>query len=673
MKIAAVATATVGAAAAISLFSLPWTVQFLVRDIPALTAATVTQPSTVVGLDGVPLATIRPVETVIPLPEGELPPLLVDAVLAMEDKRFYRHRGVDPVGLVRAMWTNLRAGGVVEGGSTITQQLVKNEVVGTNRTYERKLREALLALRVEQELTKDDIMRRYLDVFYVGGGVRGAQTAARTWFGVDATELTPGQTALIVGVLPSPNRYSPFSAPELAEQRRQLVLDRLAATGSWTQQQVVAARKENPIGDLLTQTRDATVTTEFPWVLDSVATELRRLASSVDLAAGGYLVQTGIDATLQGDAEKALQRSLTGAGMPDGAMAVIDADNGEIRAIVGGKDRTRSQVNTALGRFGGGSGRQGGSSLKPLTLATALEAGWALEDRIAAPASLPLPGREPAWNYDRRSWGRPTLRSATAWSVNTAYMNLASAVGIDRVAATGRKLGLDLDTAGPEIAIGMDEVSPVSLAAAYGAFASDGRWHTPHLVRAVVQDGVTVWKPTLETRQVLSPATVSAMSDALRAVVTDGTGGRAAIDGVEVFGKTGTTDNNADAWFAGWAGDLAAVVWVGHLEGLVPMRDVPGWGKVTGGSLPASIWQRALARTARALAPNIETNQPSRSDEAPAPTEEIPVTPTTPIEESPSPIPEPSETGQPGDGGETLPEPVPEETPSSGEVLPLGE
>lgn len=648
------AAVAVGAAGLVVLVSLPWTVQFLVRDVPTLTAATLTQPTTVLDRNGEHLAVIRPVEIVQPLPDGELPTALVTAVLAMEDSRFYRHRGVDPQGLLRAVWTNLRAGGVVEGGSTITQQLVKNEVVGTNRTYERKLREALLALRVEQEYGKDDILRRYLDVIYVGSGVRGAETAARQWFGVGASQLTLGQAALVVGVLPSPNRYSPFSSPDTAERRRQLVLDRIEAAGAADPVQLAAARAETPIQQLLPQSRQTVVSTEHPWVLDSVAAELRRLAAAVDLSAGGYVIRTGIDVRLQEDAVKALSTSLSGAAMPDGAVVVLDATDGEVRAVVGGKDRTVSQVNAALGRLGGGSGRQGGSSLKPITLAAALEAGWSLEDRIAAPASLPLPGRQPAWNYDRRNWGRVSLRTATTWSVNTAYMNLASAVGVEKVAATARRLGLDLDSEGPEIAIGVDEVSPLSLAAAYASFASEGVWRTPHLVRSVEQDGMVVWRPTVETRAVFSPDTVAAVGEALRGVVTDGTGTRAAIAGVEVRGKTGTTDNYADAWFAGWSGQLVAAVWVGHLEGLVPMRDVPGWGRISGGSLPAYIWQKTMSRTARELAPQVVANpEPEPSGEA-TPVPEITVIP----------LPETTPTAQPSGDGGLEPTPQPEPTPT---------
>ena len=658
-RVAFLGTGALLAAGAITLVSLPWTVQLLVRDVPALSAATLSAPSTVLAGDGSVLATIRPVEQVTPLPAGPLPDAMVAAVVATEDRRFYNHHGVDPIGLARAVFRNLRNGGVVEGGSTITQQLVKNEVVGTTRSYERKIREALLALRVEQAITKEEILRRYLDVIYVGAGARGAETAARQWFGVGASQLTLGQAALVVAVLPSPNRYSPFSDPELAESRRQLVLDRVAAAGTASAADIERARDEAVLDALLPQTRDAVVDTSSPWVLDTVAAELRRLAPAVDLAAGGFVIHTGIDAALQADAEKAIVSALDAPGMPDGALVVLDASSGEVRAVVGGKDRSRSVVNVALGQLGGGSGRQGGSSLKPVTLAAALEQGWTLQDRIAGPASLNLPGRKPAWNYDRRNWGTPTLLTATAWSVNTAYLNLATSVGTDQVASVGRKLGLDLRGDSAEIAIGMDEVSPLTLAGAYAAFASDGVWRTPHTVRLVEQDGVELWRPVLESRQVLQRSTVDMIGEALAEVVTNGTGGRAAISGADVRGKTGTTDNHADAWFAGWAGELVAAVWVGHLEGLVPMTKVPGWGKISGGSLPALIWQRTLERSVRSALQQSDATEPVED----ATDEQVPVIEVPPL-------PEPTPTGAlPGDADAADPVPTPgagSESPSPG-------
>jgi penicillin-binding protein 1A len=673
LKFAIVSTVLMAVAGSAAIVSLPWTVHFLVRGVPTLSSATSTQASVILDRTGREIAALRPTELVEPLPAGDLPSTLVAVILASEDRRFYQHHGVDPNGLLRAVVTNLKAGSVVEGGSTITQQLVKNEVVGTSRTYERKIREALLALRVEQDLEKDEILRRYLDVVYVGGGIRGTQTAALQWFGVHASELSLGQAALIAGVLPSPNRYSPYNNPELAEKRRQLILDRVAAAGTASPEAIRAARGEAPVTQLLTPKREAIVTTEYPWVLDTVAAELRRLAPEVDLSQGGYVVHTGIDLDLQIDSEKSLTRSLSGDLMPDGAMIVLDANNGEIRAIVGGKDHRVSQVNAALGKLGGGSGRQGGSSLKPITLAAALDAGWGLENRIAAPASIALPGRDPAWNYDRRSWGTISLLTATTWSINTAYLNLAQSVGPAQISSTARKLGLDLTSKGPEIAIGADEVSPMTLASAYGAFADDGRWHTPHIVRMVEQDGVEVWAPQLETRVAIQPSTATAVGEALRSVVTKGTGTRAGISGVEVFGKTGTTDNNADAWFAGWSGDLVAAVWVGNLRGLVPMKNVPGWGSITGGSLPAAIWRDALSRTARASIPRAETNRDLPATTTPidgidgtdglVPTPE----PTPDISVSPLPQTEPSvpAVADGTDDGTGVAEPTPIESPST--------
>ena len=468
-------------------------------------------------------------------------------------------------------------------------------MVGTQKTFVRKIKEALLALRLEQEHGKTDILRRYLDVAYFGHGLRGSQATAQTWFGVEAKDLTLGQAALLAAVLPSPAFYSPFDHPERAEKRRQIVLDVLEGYGRFTKEEIESARNEKlepmrPAGEAL-------VNTSHPWVLDTVRSELRRLAPEVDLLAGGFVIRTGINVELQVNAEKAVSRYLQKDGMPSAAVVVLDAQNGEIRAIVGGANRSKSEVNAALGAQGGGSGRQSGSSFKPIALAAALEDGWTLDDRIDAPAAISLPGREPAFNYDGLNWGKPTLRTATQWSINTAYMNLTEAVGVENVKRTARSLGLDPRAAGVEVAIGTDEVSPLALAAAYGAFADGGQWHTPHLIVEVQRNGELVWDPTIETRSALSKDVAVLIQGALRTVVNAGTGGRARIAGVEVSGKTGTTDNYADAWFTGWGEGLVGSVWVGYLEGRVPMKAVPGWGSVSGGSIPAQIWQDTMRNT----------------------------------------------------------------------------
>jgi penicillin-binding protein 1A len=591
---AALVMLLVPASIAIGLVSLPWTVQILVPTAPVLNGGNAQIPSTILDINGKVLATVSSLEQYQPLPEGALPPILEKVVIASEDTRFYSHHGFDLIGTARALYRNIRSGGVVEGGSTITQQVVKNDVVGSRRSIDRKIREALLALRLEQDYTKDQILRRYLDVAYFGNGLRGVEVTAQNWFGVPADKVTLSQAALLVAVIPSPASYNPFNHPERAEQRRQLVLDVVEASGQFTSRMIMQARQDVP-----TPNRPADrelVSTTHPWVLDVVRSELRRLAPEVDLLTGGFEVRTGIDVDLQRDAEKALTRALDKEGMPNGAIVTLDAKSGEVRAIVGGVNRAKSEVNVALGALGGGSGRQAGSSFKPVVLAAAIESGWSIDDRISAPAFLPLPGREPAWNYDRRNWGTPTLDTATRWSVNTAYMNLTRSVGVAKVQHMARVLGLDPRAEGVEIAIGTDEVSPLTLAAAYAAFEDEGRWHTPHLVTEVLQDGERVWVPTVETRQAMAPETAEQVAETLRNVVDYGTGTRAQVSGVEVAGKTGTTDNYADAWFTGWGEGLVATVWVGHLEGQIPMRSVPGWGSISGGSLPAHIWKDSLRK-----------------------------------------------------------------------------
>ena len=626
----------------IFLFSLPWTVQLIVKDAPTLSGGAAQLPSQVLGLNGEVIATIHTVEVFEPIHEGKLPDNLSKIVVAVEDTRFFNHHGVDIIGLGRAIYTNLSDGSIVQGGSTITQQVVKNDVVGSRRSYVRKAKEALLALRLEQERSKDDILRRYLDVAYFGDGLRGAQATSKAWFGVDADDLSLAQASLLVAVLPSPATYNPFDYPERAENRRQLVLDVLAKTENFKDSEIASARME--VLSPKRPVRGSIIRTEHEWVLDSVRGELRRLAPDIDLLAGGYVVQTGINLGIQIRSEKAITKYLSNVGMPGGAFVALDSASGEVRAIVGGVDYAFSQVNSALGPLGGGSGRQSGSSFKPIVLAAALESGWSLDDRVDAPALIKIPGREPAYNYDGRNWGRTTLRSATIWSINTAYMNLAKEVGIDNVKKMARKLGLNPQANGVEIAIGSDETSPIAMAAAYATFADKGRWHSPHIVVYVERNGETVWLPSIETRQVVTPEIARQVELALQDVVEKGTGSRVRMNGISISGKTGTTDNYADAWFTGWGEGLVGSVWIGHLEGLIPMRSVNGWGSISGGSLPAQIWADSLRDSIKLLSDenNVsnnrsETNKETKKiDDFEIPEDTISITPT----------PEPSQNGQ---------------------------
>jgi len=586
----------ISASVGTAIFTLPWTIHLVIKDSPNLVESDPATTSTIYASDGKIVATIRPSEKFEPIGNAQLPLQLSKVIVASEDIRFYEHHGVDPIGLLRAAYRNFRNGGVVEGGSTITQQVVKNLIVGSQRSYERKIREALFALRLEKDTTKDEILRKYLDVTYYGDGIRGAQTASKEWFGINAGELSLAQASLLAAVLPSPARYSPFDHPVAAEKRRQLVLDTVLNSGLATTKEVEDARlvvltPKRPKSNLVS------IQTDFPWLLDTAIIEIKRLAPEIDLLGGGYEIYTGIDIKLQKDMQNSISKALLRDGMPGGAASVIDATTGEIRALIGGKDYNKSQVNSALGIFGGGSGRQSGSSFKPIVLAAAIDSGWGLTDRIDAPAFLSFPGREPAYNYDKRNWGKISLQTATTWSVNTAYLNLVSDVSIKKVAQLARGLGITTTSKGPEIAIGVDEVSPLALSAAYGAFANDGIWMTPHLISKITRNQEIIYKPIIEKRQVMKSETAKEVHKALMQVVSEGTGSRAEIEKITVAGKTGTTDSYADAWFTGWNKNLVGTVWVGFLEGRLPMNGIPGWGSISGGSLPASIWKSGMARS----------------------------------------------------------------------------
>ena len=526
----------------------------------------------------------RPNEDFRPLRLAETPRTLINAVLAAEDRRFFEHGPVDPLSLVRAAWTNLRAGRVAQGGSTITQQLVKIRLLTPQRTAMRKLTEAWLAFLIECGYSKNQILEAYLNELYLGQrgplAIRGVGAAARAYFGKEAHQLTAGEAAIIAGMVRAPNTYSPALNPARARNRRDVVLARMRQLGMLGDGEYARARRE----------RVRTVASpgsgqDAPYFADAVRQELeRRFDESALRSQEGVRIFTTLDRTLQRYAENAVARGLdrlessvprlrrpSGAGRLQAALVALDPATGEIRALVGGRDYRTSQFNRALM-----ARRQPGSAFKPFVYASALSARDGHPRFTAAsivddvPMTIQVSGKP--WtprNYQDRYEGRVTLRRALEQSLNSATVRVAQAVGLDDVVATAHGFGLGDNLAPvPALALGAFEVTPLELARAYVPFANAGvRPGQVTAVRTVYQgDGRRM--PPMDSNppvQVVSPAEAYVMTTLLQGVVRSGTAATAGALGVsgDIAGKTGTTNEARDAWFVGYSSRLLAVVWVG--------------------------------------------------------------------------------------------------------------
>jgi len=523
----------------------------------------------------------RPGEEHRPVRLADVPLVLLNAVLAAEDHRFFEHGGLDARGVLRAAWTNLRAGRVMQGGSTITQQLIKNRLLGARRTYLRKLQEAWLATLVEARYSKQQILEAYLNEIYLGqrGGlaVRGVGAAARVYFRKEIHQLTPAEAALLAGMVRAPNSYSPVVNPERARARRDIVLARMRELGTLSAADWEAARAQ-PVR----VPPAATTAPPAPYFIDYVRLELEQRFGDVGETAGASVFTT-LDLALQRFAEAAVVRGLDRletrvprlrrddpARRLQAAFVALDATTGEIRALVGGRDYQASQFNrAALAR------RQPGSAFKPFVYLAALRsrggppaltAASIVED---APLTLTV-GRD-TWsprNYNDQYEGRVTVRRALEQSLNAATIRVAESVGLPAVVETARALGFAGELAPvPAAALGTFEATPLEMARSYLPFANGGvRPNGAVAVRAVRdRDGALDPVDAAEPVAVITPAEAYLVTSLLEGVIASGTGASARALGVSgaIAGKTGTTNDGRDAWFIGYAPRLLAVVWVG--------------------------------------------------------------------------------------------------------------
>lgn len=513
-----------------------------------------------------------------PVALKDLPPYLPEAVLAVEDRRFYWHMGVDVFGLARAAWENWQAGAVVQGGSTLTQQLVKNQFLTNERTLRRKLDEAVYALWLEQKLTKKQILELYLNKVYLGAGTYGVEAAAQRYFGKSARDVSLVEAALLAGLLKAPSKYAPTASMERASERTGLVLDAMVDAGFITPEERLEAHA------MPARIRPVSATASADFILDWVVGQLDDyLGPSTD----DVSVWTTIDLNMQRSAEQALSGVLAQEGgkakVGDGAVITVASD-GAVRALVGGRSYGISTFNRAITAH-----RPPGSAFKPFVYVAALEAGWRPGDVM-----IDQPISRGSWhpaNYSGTYRGAVTLESALANSINTVAVELGDAVGRDTVISTARRFGiLSPLEAHASLALGTQEVNLFELSAAYVPFANGGYAALPYSIISIrKKSGELVYSRQVpDAKRIAGPYTIGAINLMLNSAVGWGTGKRAAIEGYSVAGKTGTSGDYRDAWFMGYTADYVTGVWLGN-------DDNAAMAKVTGGSLPAEVWRRHMA------------------------------------------------------------------------------
>jgi penicillin-binding protein 1A len=549
--------------------------------------------SIVYAANGARLGVIPSLHNRQPLKLDEMSPWLPKATVAIEDKRFYKHGGLDYEGIARAAVEDLRKGKIVQGGSSITQQLVRNLYIGNRRrTFSRKIKEACLALKLGKAWPKQRILAAYLNEVPYGNLSFGAEAAARTYFARSARRLTLSQAATLAGLPQAPTLYNPFQHPEAAQRRRDEVLRAMFGAGTITANQFTRAASK-PLGlkrgQLYSYVR-------HPDFFGYVQERLIDVFGLKRVQSGGLEVTTTLDQRLQSLARQAIVGRLRLPTDPAAALVAIDPTSGAVKAMVSyAPGRKRLRFNLASQGH-----RQAGSAFKPFVLATAVKQGVSLYSSFSGPSQITIPdarcytGTEP-WqpaNYADESGGTMSLIDATAHSVNTIFAQLVVKVGPENVVDTAHAMGIESELAPVcSITLGSQAVTPLEMTDAYATFAARGVHHpvrVVQLVRGPRQE--TIGRLDRSGTRVLTPEQADTVTYALQGVVERGTGTAAAI-GRPVAGKTGTAENFQDAWFCGFVPQLVACVWIGYPHAEVPLYNVEGWAQVFGGSLPAEIWR----------------------------------------------------------------------------------
>ena len=575
-----------------------WAVTILPRSLPSVTALETLQPiqGSKVYDDNDELLTELHVERRIFVPLAQMPQSLRDAVIATEDRRFYSHWGVDPIGIARAIVQNYRRGRIVEGGSTITQQLAKVLFLTPDKSLERKLKEAILALELERRYSKDRILEMYLNQVYFGHGAYGVEAAARTYFGKSVSELNVRESALLAGLPRAPSSYSPFEHAEVAKRRREVVLRRMAEYGVVNAAEAKRLARTD-LGLIPPERRRTTGQYFLEYVQQALEAKY-----GVDLVfKGGLNVYTTLSPTMQLAAEQSLREGLKAlesrsakgrhGDHPEGAVVTIEPQTGYVKAMVGGFDFFRSEFNRAVQ-----AKRQPGSAFKPFIYIAALESGLTAATRIDdAPVSYAVGANGQAWkpeNYDRKFRGSTTLQEALEESVNVVTVKLQERIGVNQTVQVARRLGITTPLeANLSLALGASDVSLLEVTSAYSAFANQGTWMPPVTIRYVTDaQGKLLEEHVPEGREAMTPETAYVITSMLRGVVERGTGQGARALGRPVAAKTGTTNDYSNAWFVGFTPRVATGVWVGYDRPRSLGRDE------TGSRVAVPIWVNYMSK-----------------------------------------------------------------------------
>ncbi|HZO33856.1 MAG TPA: PBP1A family penicillin-binding protein [Gaiellaceae bacterium] len=557
------------------------------------------------------LAILRGSQARVVVPSSAISPWMKHAIVAIEDKRFYEHRGVDLRGMARAVWADVTHHGTVQGGSTITQQFVKQAYLNSHKSIGRKLIEAALAWQLERQWSKDKILTAYLNTVYFGNGAYGVEQASRVYFGHKASKLNPAEAALLAGIPQDPSLWDPLAHPQAAKDRRDVVLQQLLQQGYLTHGQYVAAHSY-PMPKPQDISLPATQGQAAPFFANYVKDQLVRAYGPSHAYGGGLKVTTTLDPNLQRIGRQAVSSVLTDPNGPTAALVALDVHTGSVLAMVGGENYHHSQFNLATQ-----GERQPGSAFKPFVLAAALRKGIAPSSVLESkPITIDAGGRLwPVSNYEGEYLGRIDLTQATAYSDNSVFSQLTAIVGPNAVRTTARLLGITTPLkAYFAIGLGAEPATPLEMARAYGSFADGGYrldgsifGNQPRVVEKVVDAKGHVQMNGVVPHQVLTNDQAATVDQLLQGVVRYGTGRAAALPDRQVAGKTGTTENYGDAWFVGYTPQLVAAVWVGYPDKLIPMQTEFHGHPVAGGTFPALIWKAFMSKALDYLKAQPET------------------------------------------------------------------
>ena len=568
-------------------------------------------PSVVYDVNGNIIATFRSFNLFKPVTYTEMPQHLIDAVTTSEDRRFFEHNGADIEGILRAASVVFSSGGEKsQGGSTITQQVARGLYLSPEKSYERKAREVLLAIQLEQVMTKEEILESYLNLAYFGEGAYGIGAAAEIYFGKDVQDLTISESASLVGSIPAPSVYNPRENAELNNDRRITIIGNMLIEGKITQEEYLREFELDiynieddgyaPSKSTVVQKAPRTDYGPFPYFVDAVRREITESFGEELLNSGGLEIYTTLDPATQALAIQKSQEYITGTGSEGvkSSIVMIENDTGFIQAMVGGWDWETDQNNLALGAS---LGFQPGSSLKPFIYAQALEAGITPTESIAAPSAWTVPeclSGQCTISGGPSGTNITNLTTALKFSYNTPFVILAYEMGTTETANYMKNAGVDVRSAdyySPTLALGAYEVSPLGLASGFTTLAREGSKVAPTAIVKIIKDDTVLVDNTARTgTQVINKGVARWTTEAMFGVTEGGTGRSVYLPGGRIAGKTGTTSDYKAAWFSGYTPEYTTVVWVGNPDLPTTLRNIGGYGNITGGTLPAKIWQEFM-------------------------------------------------------------------------------